>query len=218
MKIRKITAARAVKVWLDIVFVLGIAAIALLAGWLVLSPFIMAASDKPADVAVPVAIGTRSIVPVLSLRPAEPESGAAADVTRPRLVKGRGELRLETTSWGLQFVTNLGYLIAVVVGLYVVYLLRRIVATVLAGDPFAASNAFRFRLIGLILIGAGVIGPIVEYLAARIVLSRITIENVALSPPFNLSPDPIVGGLLVLALATVFERGSQLERDQSLTI
>ena len=211
--------ARIVKAALDITFWLGIVAGTLLAAWLFVSPWVLTRSDGPTDVSVPVTIGRGSLVPVLELSIAVPDTAQSPPIlTRPRLVKGRGELRLDTKQWEWHLLTGLIHLLGVAVGLWVVYLLRRVVAAVLAGAPFASSNASHVRLIGFILMGSGLVMPSLEWLTSRLVLANVAIENVNLGPPTGFRADPILAGLLVLVLATIFDRGSRLERDQSLTI
>jgi hypothetical protein len=208
-----------VKVWLDIVFWLGLLGGVVLAGWTLISPLVMAGSGRAVDLSVPVAVGSGSLLPVEHLRtPDETADAGTPALTRPRLVKTRGELRFDASSWGLQAATNLGMLVGIALVLYVIFLVRGVVATVITGNPFVPENARRIRLIGMIVIAAGIVGPFAEYVAARAVLARITIEGITLSPPAPFRTDPILAGLLVWVLAAVFERGAALEKEQSLTV
>jgi hypothetical protein len=183
--------------------------------WLALSPLIVAGPDSPGDIAVPVAIGARSIKPVVVLH----EAGAASsEVTSPQIVDGRGELRFETTSWSLQFFTTLVRLFGIAVVLYLLYLVRRILQSALAGRPFAVDCIGRMRIIGLSLIALGFAIPIIEYLVASKVLARLDLAGLQVSPPFDIRQETVVAGLLVLVLASIFSYGARLESDQSLTI
>jgi hypothetical protein len=211
---QKLTSARVVKTWFDIVFVIGVAGGCLLALWLLVSPLVMSSQDSPADIAIPVSMGTGSLRPVITLQQTE----SASEIANPRIVDGRGELRFETSSWAMQFFTSLVMLLGIAVVVYVVYLVRAILGTVLEGQPFAAVNVRRIRIIGSVLIAVGFLVPAIEYLAARAVLARVTLEGFAIRPPFDIREDTVVAGLLVLVLAAIFGYGAQLETDKSLTI
>jgi len=215
---RSSTSARIVKICLDVVLALGGLGAALLALWLVVSPLVMSGPGKYADVSIPVAIGERSVLPVVRLEVTNGGSGVTPDHRHPRIVKGRGELRLETTHWSLQSLSNTVYLFGIMVVLYVVYMLRGVFKTVTAGAPFAPVNSSRLRRIGFVLIGAGIIVPILEYVVAWAILSRVTITGAELSPPVHVDPELVLGGLMLLALATIFRHGAELEQDQSLTV
>jgi hypothetical protein len=212
---RKPLSARVVKIWFDIVFLIGVAALGLMTLWIIVSPLVMSSDESPADIAIPVALGTGSLRPVIDL--ASTETGTI-NIARPRIVDGRGELRFETTSWSLQFFTNLVIVIAIAIIVYLVYLLRAILRAVLKGQPFAIANAWRIRIIGSVLIAGGFLIPVIEYSVARVVLARVHLQGIAVGPPFDIREEIIVAGVLVLVLATIFGYGAQLEADKSLTI
>jgi len=216
----RLKTARIVKIWLDVGLVVGIAGCIGTALWLAVSPFVMTGGDRYADVTIPVAIGEKSVFPVLHLEVAGDAKAEAGEpeFRRPRIVKGRGELRVETTNWALQFLTNFGFLLSLLVMLYVIYLLRSVLKTIIQGDFFARVNVRRLRRIGYLFIALGIVVPAAEYLVAEFLLRRIPLDGFQLSAPIGFDPDPIVGGLLVLILSTIFSHGSRLEDDQSLTI
>lgn len=208
------TVTRAAKVWLDIAFFLAAAAGIGLALWLVVSPLVLR-GGQVGDITIPVAVGSGSLRPTLTV---EVDTIAAPSIRRAVLVEARGELRVQSTSWSLQFFPNLGLLIGIAVVLYVLLLLRRMLSSVLAGDPFAAANATRMRIMGVILVAAGALGPVAEHLATGTMLRMVPVRDVALTAPFDLRLDVILVGLLLLVLAAVFGYGSELERERSLTI
>jgi len=215
MNAQKRISARVVKIWLDVSLVLGGIFWCLLLLWLLLSPLVMSGSSTSADGVVQVAIGSGSLRPVLSL---SGTGSGSARIDSLRVVDGRGELRFKTTTWWLHFVGAVTMLVGTFAVLFVIYILRKIVVTVTAGRPFTVANVRRIRLIGFLLLVGGVVIPLAEYLVARIILGQIISEGITLSPPFDLNGGVILGGLLILVLATVFEYGVRLESDQSLTI
>ncbi len=207
-------ATRTAKLWLDLAFFVAAVAGVGLALWLLISPVVLR-GEQVGDTAIPVAVGSGSVRPTLRL---DVDTLAAPTVRRAVLVEARGELRVQSTSWSLQFFPNLGLLIGIAVVLYVLLLLRRMLSSVLAGDPFVAANATRMRIMGIILVAVGALGPVAEHLAARRLLRLVPVRGVELTAPFDLRLDVILVGLLLLVLAAVFGYGSELERERSLTI
>lgn len=208
-------AARIAKLWLDVLFVLGALVCGAFLIWLVAAPIAMAVSDVPADVSVRVAIGDRALRSVVSV--AGRGMGSVA-IDSLRVVGGTGELRFVTTQWWLHVASAGHMLIGALLVLWVVYLLRRILASAVAERPFAPANVRRIRLLGLLLLGISVLRPLVEYVTARLVLSRIAIESLALRPPVGFGVEAALGGVLLLALAGIFSHGARLELEKSLTI
>jgi hypothetical protein len=218
MSAQKPVPLRILKFWLDVMFALAGAATVILGLWLLISPFAVPNSRSGGDVTVEVAIGERTFLPVLDLR-ASPEAGTSEpELYSPKLVKAHGELRLLTRSWGLHVLTMGPILIFSVVILWAIWLVRGFLASVLAGEPFAAANSRRLRLIGLITVTAALLAPVIDYFTAREVLSRISIEGIALQPAFTFSQDALIVGLLFLGLSMVFRHGTELEEEQTLTI
>jgi hypothetical protein len=206
---------RAIRVWLDLAFVLGLVACAGLAVWLLISPFVMAANRTEMDAAIPVAIGSRSVRPVL---PVETLAEQEDTIHSLRIVDARGELRFVTSSWELQFTSNLGYLVGALIVLVVIYLVRSVLQEVAKGTPFGPTGAKRIRAIGLLFILLGILRPITEYITAHLVLARISTVSPALSPPLSLNLDAFLAGLLIVTVSQVWTYGAELAREQSLTI
>jgi hypothetical protein len=206
---------KGVKVFLDLFLVLGLVGCGGLALWLLASPLVMAGGETTAEAAVPVVIGSHSVFPIISVSGAPLDS---ASIRSPKIVKARGELRFRTSSWGLQFVCNLGYLIGLLVVMSVVYLIRKVLQEVAKGEPFGQKNANRIRGIGLVVLLVGILGPIIEYAVARVVLARIPAADPALSAPLAFDSEPLLAGALILIIAQIWVYGSALEHEQALTI
>jgi hypothetical protein len=204
-----------VKVYLDICLVLVPVFLCFLLVWTLVSPLVMSADSVFTDATIPVTVGESSVFPVLSLAARGTE---VEGITNLNLVRARGELRFDTTSWGLHLTTILPLLIGGLLVMWVIFLVRQVVASVLLGDAFTLKNAARLRLVGLIMLVGGTIGPLLEYVHAGMVLARIGTHAIPLSPPLTFPTEVILVGLLMLALSTVFGHGKELEDEKSLTI
>jgi hypothetical protein len=95
--------------------------------------------------------------------------------------------------------------------LVIVGSLRRIFATLTAGDPFHPHNVQRLRLIGLILagleLGRYAVWALSQWLLAEVVRNE---PNFSLTAWFSV--------LVVFVLAEVFREGARLRREAELTI
>ncbi len=95
--------------------------------------------------------------------------------------------------------------------LVIVERLRRIFATLTAGDPFHPDNVRRLRVIGLVLAGLEV-GRYVMWGVGSWILPGAEIDR----PEFSLTAWFSV--LVVFVLAEVFREGARLRREAELTI
>ena len=105
-----------------------------------------------ADAAFPVSIGEGTVRTIL---PLTIDTVASPGVQRAVIVDARGELRLQTTRWPLQFLPNLGMLLALWLAIYIIHLMRGILRRVKDGDPFAAQNVRSLQIIGTLLLALG---------------------------------------------------------------
>lgn len=96
--------------------------------------------------------------------------------------------------------------------LYVVRQLRRVFATLTAGDPFHPANIGRMRLIGVGLAGMAVAYPIISKGIAYFVPAAAPQSTGWINMPTWFSV------LVVFVLAEVFREGARLRREAELTI
>ncbi len=219
MAVRRWSSTRAVKVWLDVVLMLGGLATLVLLVWAMAAPIVMSLEEPiPADLSVAVAIGPHSALPRMPLQFEEIGDAGGARFHRPRLVWGYGELRTETFSWRLHFVGLGFHLIALLATLWAIWNLRQVVKTALAGEPFAPANSHRLRRIGFIILTVTLVAPLIEYQLGRYLLEQLSIEGLTLSPALRFSKDWLLGGLLFLVLASIFRHGTGLEEERALTV
>lgn len=221
----KMLPVRILKVWFDVVLVVGGAAGILMLGWLALSPFVMARGDRPADGAVQVVVGQRSWLPVFPLDVETTDLERHPILQDARLVRARGELRFLTTRWWLHMSTSGGLVVGALIAFYVIWLLRKVLVNVLADRPFDAANGRYMSRCGYIILALGAAWPILEYAISNCVLSRIRVTNIDLRPAITLDKDVFVLGLLFLVFGAILTRGHDLqeheealEEEQALTI
>jgi hypothetical protein len=151
----------------------------------------------------------------LEIRPTE---GATSAIRRARLVKAHGELRAVTPSLSLHLETLGAYLLMLGMILWVVWSIRQVIATALAGRPFDRSNHRHLRRAGILLIASGVVWPAIEYVLAAATLRHVASVHPPVSPALTVGSDWILAGLMVLVLSAVFSHGADLEDERTLTV
>jgi hypothetical protein len=213
----KLTSARVIKVYLEVCLVVGA-----LGGGVVLALLLLVSPGyvqrQGADVTVTVGLGSRAIHPLLPLAVGDGAPGTEPAFLRAGLVDGSGELRAVTTIWRLYFLSMAKLVVAIAVLLWIFWVLRSFLRTVLDGEPFHPANGRRLRAVGLVLIGLTLVAPGVEYLLGRAVLARLTVEGPALTPVLCFPGEAFLAGLIFLVFSSVFRHGTELEEERSLTV
>jgi hypothetical protein len=133
-------------------------------------------------------------------------------------VRGDLILPLASVPWWLfaalwaQTLVGLGLL------LLAVYHLRRIFQRVRDGAPFDAQNARRLRWFGLLLLGLTLFHSLSELVTSMAVREGVVSGTVRVAANPRLDLEQVFIALVVVALAEVFRRGADLEREQALVI
>jgi hypothetical protein len=122
-------------------------------------------------------------------------------------------------SFGLSLYSYLYMLTIVGAFGYVILITRKIISSVLDGNPFKKVNSVRLRMIGVILIAV----PIVLQIVSHIVLNSISIVGTKGINSFSSSYGTyasagFVFGLLFLVISEVFRVGVLMKEEQDLTV
>lgn len=99
--------------------------------------------------------------------------------------------------------------------IYVIHILRQVVRTLLAGDPFVPENISRLRVMWIVLAVSELFRMVMHSVSAiDIKMSGLTEDtdmiNIRLGTWFLV--------FVIAALAEVFRHGAELRRDQELTV
>jgi hypothetical protein len=103
---------------------------------------------------------------------------------------------------------------------FIVDRLRRIMATLIAGDPFVPRNAGHLRAIAIAIIVYQLIRYGVNGVVALIftVFGRPVETGVSIQPEFALNVGAWIAVLALFVLSEVFREGARLRDEQKLTI
>ena len=128
----------------------------------------------------------------------------------PVLVHITGVPRFSTPNGGVVFMVAFSILYVAVL-LVVLAQMRRVLATLIMGDPFHPANIARLRVIGLALVGLEAVG----YLLRATVGLFARVEQ---PWPFSLNASGWFAILVVFVLAEVFREGARLRTEAELTV
>lgn len=132
----------------------------------------------------------------------------------------RGDLRVPIgmLPWALVAVlwTHAAVFFALV--LLSLHQLRRIFQRVRDGAPFDVHNARRMRRLGLLLLAIALFNGLAESVTALVVRNGLVSGDVTVAPGLRLDVPVVLVALVLVALAEIFRRGTELEHEQSLVI
>jgi hypothetical protein len=107
----------------------------------------------------------------------------------------------------------------IVIGLFIIYHLKKILASLAGEEPFSVENGSRIRYIGWGVIAASFIKAILSFLLGIYFSRVIVLPGLEVSANLRLIDfGGILAGLLILILAEVFRHGAVLQEDQNLTV
>jgi hypothetical protein len=206
--------ARGLKILLDILFYLTLALAVMVLASLVISAF--TAYEDGWDLIVPANLGEGSFFsPSFEV---EYEPHPPPEFEAVRLGDGQGKLHLFHHNLPLHLVNAVGYIVAFAVILWVLALLRRILATTSRGRPFDPLNPKRLNALGWIILCTALLSSLSQYIASRWALSKVEVISPPLSPLVEFNAGWIVCGLLVLVLAAIWKEAVRMAEEQALTV
>jgi DUF2975 family protein len=133
--------------------------------------------------------------------------------------RGKLHLPIPMLPWPLVAVLWIYTAVAFALMLLLLQNLRRIFQRVRDGTPFDRQNAFRLRTMSVLLIAIAIVDAVAKA-ATTIAVRRGLAPGSSLAGPTGLHIDwtLVSVALVLMALAEVFRRGSDLEDEQSLVI
>lgn len=149
------------------------------------------------------------------------DQSAVSESTADLLIRGQGKVHLQNTpslvAWYLSGAITevMGFIF-----LFGLLHMRRLFASVIAGEPFAEENAGRIKMLGYIFIGWHVIYPLLQYFGGRMMLSDIgfNVQGIQLYPAFELNVAGIFAGFAIIVLSGVLREAARIHHEQSLTV
>ncbi|HOJ58202.1 MAG TPA: DUF2975 domain-containing protein [Bacillota bacterium] len=116
------------------------------------------------------------------------------------------------------WLTLFSTVVVFAVYLYVLYNLRRVFATLVAGNPFARENVSSIRRIGGAVITGAVVRSLVQTAFGLFFAQNVAIPGVDFTAKLTLDFVTLFLGFVILVLAEIFRMGSELKEEQDLTV
>lgn len=107
---------------------------------------------------------------------------------------------------------------ALLISVVLVLCLRRLLDDVLAGQPFSARSIRLLRLMGGLLLFGQLVVPFVSSWLSLMLIEDLAVVGATVTSGWTIQFDKLVVACLPLVLAEVFQHGSAIESEQSLTV
>jgi hypothetical protein len=137
--------------------------------------------------------------------------GAVIGEAAGKLVFGSRNVALLLAYFGL-IVIWLGAALAII------YQLRQVFRTLVAGTPFVRANAVRIRFIGLVIVAMEVARFFILLGQSLFLKANFAFAGLSLSTIPRPNLGAILIGIVVLVIAEVFRQGTELREEQELTV
>jgi Protein of unknown function (DUF2975) len=138
--------------------------------------------------------------------------------TNAHFEKLRGNLRFPARKGA--FFSGSVVVVTLIFGylLWMVTQLRYVFRSLSQRLPFIAENARRIRWVGLAVIFGEIGRAAIVYFWSYYTSVHFTASGLRFAASVDMNPSTIVGGLIILVIAEVFQEGARLQEEQSLTI
>lgn len=103
-------------------------------------------------------------------------------------------------------------------GMGILFQVRKIFATLAAGNPFSLENANRMKKIGLLIFGCVAVELVTGTVMGLLIMENVIVPGVRFSVKGGLDLGGIFFGLVMLILGEIFRQGALLQQEQDLTI
>lgn len=206
---------RVIKIILDVIYGMLIVALAGLVVWMAISSGLVKRTGLLGTASIPVSLGSADRASLEIEFNGDPEMA----INAAWIDEAKGILRMETSNPWLILVTN-GSKLVLGAGLaYIFYLLRKVMRSILAEDPFQEQNSRLIRRLGYAFLAVGFGSAIVEGLAGLAILNRLPGTIPALHIAANFDPRIVLGAsLMIFLLSQIWTYGMELEQERALTV
>ena len=146
------------------------------------------------------------------------DPSAGIDNAEIQAIDARGSLKFRPPSGSFLASTALILFSFLAVFSWVLSQLRGVFRTLRDGQPFVAANVTRLRRIGYAVMAGEFVRAGLHFVSHRYVMTHFAADGLRFEAALDLNPTTIIYGLVILVIAEVFELGTRLDHDQSLTI
>jgi hypothetical protein len=134
------------------------------------------------------------------------------------ITHGEGRLHITGLETNIILLRILGALLELLVGMYIILMLRRLFGNLKVGDFFVKANGTILKRIAYSIIGISLFLSLFQYAISSYLFAHLRIEDVVLKRAANLDTRTLLFGIMILVVATIFIKGAEMKEEQDLTI
>ncbi|MFC1493352.1 DUF2975 domain-containing protein [candidate division KSB1 bacterium] len=129
-----------------------------------------------------------------------------------------GELTMNASSTGFWLMVTEAMLIWILMGMFILFQVRKIFYNLTKEHPFEQENVKRLRIIGFAMIGAEIINWLLFWIMNLIYSDDFYLYPGEISFGLDKNITVIFIGLVILVIAEIFRVGLDMRKEQELTI
>ena len=137
------------------------------------------------------------------------------------IVDTRGSLLLWDSFRGVKIFLSICNILVMFGSVYIILTLRKIIKTVIAGDPFIPQNGKRLKLIAMIIFFLPFVIQLFSWIVTKQAISQLQFPDIAIGFDFlnngKLSTYLIIS-LFLYVISEVFRIGTSLKEEQEFTV
>ncbi len=127
---------------------------------------------------------------------------------------------IQSASRGIMFLADLCNFIVLAALAYFIFLTRKIIITVINGNPFINENGIRIKILSGILVAVPIILDVISRIVANSIIQNVKSANFTMNPEgIGMVRDVLIFiGLFLFVLSEVFRIGTSLKEENELTV
>ncbi|MEN8157300.1 MAG: DUF2975 domain-containing protein [Bacteroidota bacterium] len=135
-----------------------------------------------------------------------------------KLTNGEGRLHISDLDHKITLFKIIGAFLELLVGMYIIYLLRRIFANLKVGEFFVNANGQCLRKIAISIVGISLFISGYQYVISSYIYNHFSIEGIVLKRAAEIDTKTLLFGIMIFVVAMIFIKGAEIKEEQDLTI
>jgi Protein of unknown function (DUF2975) len=131
---------------------------------------------------------------------------------------GNGRLYISNYKQIIVYFRLIGAIIYTALAMVVIYSLRKMFANLKSGNFFVADNGKIIKNIGIIILGTSLFFSIYEFFVSSYIVNSLQVENIIFKKQIDFNYEILILGFILLIIAQVFIKGTEIKEEIDLTI
>lgn len=134
------------------------------------------------------------------------------------ITNGEGRVHISGMNQKIAFFRIIAAMVELAVGMFIIYLLRKIFTNLKKGDFFVRKNGVMLRKIAISILGVSLFLNAFQYAISSYIYNTLSLENIELKRTANLDTRTLLFGIMLFVVSMIFIKGAELQEEQDLTI